>query len=160
MVTLAVLVILVRMAAPAMTEFLEKHRVKRAAETMAASLYLAKSEAIKRNTNVRVVFTGSGATWCYGLTTASSCTCSTANSCTLDAGGDTAVSSSRFPDIQITPPGASLSFSPLRGTVNGNSITFTSENGYQLRAVLSNFGRVRLCSPSGEGNLGGYDACS
>jgi prepilin-type N-terminal cleavage/methylation domain-containing protein len=163
MVTIAVAAILVSLALPSFGGLMEKFRARRATETMAASMYLAKSEAIKRNTPVRVVFTSSnsGATWCYGLTTGDTCTCTTANSCKLDD-AESVVTSTQFKGISLANPatGSVFSFNPLRGTVNAGNVQFKSDKfGYQSRVVLSGFGRVTTCSAAGTGYLGGFKEC-
>ena len=163
MVTVAVAAILVTIALPSFSGVMEKFRARRATETMAASMFLAKSEAIKRNTPVRVVFTSSnsGATWCYGLTTANTCDCTTANSCKLDD-AESVVTSTQFKGISLANPatGSVFSFNPLRGTVNAGNVQFKSDKlGYQSRAVLSPFGRVTTCSAAGTGYLGGFKPC-
>jgi prepilin-type N-terminal cleavage/methylation domain-containing protein len=163
MVTMAVAIIFVSIALPSFGGLMEKFRTRRATETMAASMLLAKSEAIKRNTPVRVVFTSSnsGATWCYGLTTATTCNCTVANSCKLD-NAESVVTSTQFRGISLANPatGSAFSFNPLRGMVNAGNVQFTSDElGYQARVLLSGFGRVTTCSVSGDGYLGGFKTC-
>lgn len=163
MVTMAVAIIFVSIALPSFGGLMEKFRTRRATETMAASMLLAKSEAIKRNTPVRVVFTSSnsGATWCYGLTTATTCNCTVANSCKLD-NAESVVPSTQFRGISLANASTvpAFSFNPLRGTVNAGNVQFKSaELGYQARVLLSGFGRVTTCSASGDGYLGGFKQC-
>jgi len=171
MVVIAIMGILLAIAAPSFTIFFEKFRTKRAAETLGGSLYIAKSEAIKRNQFVRLVITASssGATWCYGLTTATTCNCTVAvpgtNSCSLDAGVETAVSSTAYKGIRVADGGGSaitsmtFNFNPLRGTVDPNTVQFHSENDYETRTVVNSFGRVKTCSPSTNYIGGGYTQC-
>lgn len=172
MVAIAILAILATMAAPSFNSFFDRYRVKRAADTVSAFLINTKSEAIKRNATVRAVFqsAGSGATWCVGMTTDASCDCTVANSCQFKLadgtpdGADRLVRGSDFKDVTLTSPadGAMFSFKPLRGTVEtSNNAQVQSANGLQVRVVVKNTtGRIRLCSPSGVGNIGGYPACS
>ncbi|MFO7542766.1 MAG: GspH/FimT family pseudopilin [Thiobacillus sp.] len=159
LVTIAVAAILATIAVPSFSGLMDKFRARRATETMAASMYLAKSEAIKRNTPVRVVFTGGGDTWCYGLTTANTCDCTTANACKLDD-AESVVKSTQFKGISLANPatGSVFSFNPVRGTVNEGNVQFTS-TAYQSRVVLSGFGRVTTCSVEGDGYLGGFKKC-
>lgn len=163
LVTIAVAAILATIAVPSFSGLMDKFRARRATETMAASMYLAKSEAIKRNTPVRVVFTGGGGTWCYGLTTANTCDCTTANACKLDD-AESVVKSTQFKGISLANPatGSVFSFNPVRGTVDAAIVPaivqFTS-TAYQSRVVLSGFGRVTTCSVAGTGYLGGFKEC-
>lgn len=162
-VTLAVAGILATIAVPAFNGTIESLRARRATESMVAALYNAKSEAIKRNAFVRVVFTtsNSGATWCYGLTKATTCDCTTANSCSLDD-VERVVSNTQFKGIAATvsPNDSTFHFNPLRGTVNAGNVQFTSDDqGFQSRAVISGKGRITTCSDSGTGYMGAFKEC-
>lgn len=161
MVTVAILAILVSIAAPSFNNFFDKYRVKRAAETLSAFLVNAKSEALKRNKNVRTVITGSGTTWCAGMTENSTCDCSTASACQID-GADRVINSTSFKGVQLLEPATThaFEFKTQRGTVTGfETVELESANGSKLNVVVSMVGRIRLCSPSGTGNLGGYTVC-
>lgn len=162
-VTLAIAAILATIAVPAFNGTIESLRARRATESMVSTLYNAKSEAIKRNTFVRLVFKTSdaGATWCYGLTTAATCNCTTASSCLLD-GVDTARSNTQFKGIAATVSAtdATFSFNPLRGTVNAGNVKFTSDSqGFQSKAVISTKGRITTCSDAGAGYMGAFKEC-
>lgn len=162
MVAIAILAILVTMAAPSFSSFIDKYRVKRAADTVSAFLINTKSEAIKRNTTVRAVFQPGA--WCVGMTTADTCDCTATNSadsCEID-GAERVVRGSDFKDIllAVSADESKFSFTPLRGAVNAGNAQVTSANGLQVRVVVKNTtGRIRLCSPSGSGNVGGYPVC-
>lgn len=169
MVAIAVLAILVTLAAPSFNSLIDKYRVKRAADSISAFLVSAKSEAIKQNRTVRAVFqsAGSGATWCAGMTTDASCDCMVASQCqfkladgTAD-GADRVLRGGNYPGIVLENPadGAMFSFTPLRGTVNSGNAQVKSVDGLQVRVRVSGTGRIRLCSPSGAGNVGGYPVC-
>lgn len=162
LVVVAILGILATLAAPSFTSFIDSYRVKRAADTLSAFLVNTKSEAIKQNATVRSVFksSGGGATWCAGMTTASTCDCTLDTSCLIN-GADRRVRGSNFRGIVLTSPadGAMFSFTPLRGTVNSGNAQVQSAGGSQIRVVVTGTGRIRLCSPSGTGNIGGYPVC-
>lgn len=163
-VTLVIAAILASIAVPAFDKMLEYLRARRATESMVAAFYNAKSEAIKRNAFVRLVFTtsNSGATWCHGLTIDDTCDCTQANSCVLD-GVERVVSSTQFRGISAVATGDSanrFNFNPLRGTVNAGNVQFTSNTqGYQSRAVISGIGRITTCSPTGAGYMGAFQVC-
>lgn len=164
MVAIAILAILATMAAPSFNSFIDRYRVKRAGDTVSAFLINTKSEAIKRNKTVSAVITGSGGTWCVGMTEASTCDCTTSGSgaCQID-GVDRAIRSTSFKGIELNGPDTThaFQFKPLRGTVAGNeTVELESEDGLKVNVVVGTFGRIRLCSPSGVGNIGGYSACS
>jgi prepilin-type N-terminal cleavage/methylation domain-containing protein len=162
MTVIAILGILLAMAVPSFNTYFEKYRTRRAAETVAAFLVNAKSEAIKRNANVRAIFkiTAGGTPWCVGLTTASTCDCTTAGSCQIDS-ADRVVSSADFSKTVMASPDNDdmFSFSHQRGTVNADTVQIESDNnGYTMRVVVSAVGRIRLCSPS-DHYIGGYAEC-
>jgi type IV fimbrial biogenesis protein FimT len=163
LIAITVAGILMAIAAPSFNSFIDMYRVKRAGDTISAFLINTKSEAIKRNTTVRAVFQSadSGATWCVGMTTASTCDCMVANACQIDS-ADRVVRGSDYKDIVLTSPadGAMFSFSPLRGTANSGNAQVQSDNGSQVRVIVTGTGRIRLCSPSGSANLKGYAVCS
>ena len=167
-VTLAVAAILATIAVPAFNNTLEYLRARRATETMVAAFYNAKSEAIKRNTFVRVVFktSNAGATWCHGLTQETDCDCTTANSCVLD-GVERVINNTQFKGIAATVTTntsggvPAFNFNPLRGTVNPGNVKFTSDGqGFQSKAVLSGKGRITTCSDTGTGYMGAFEPCS
>jgi prepilin-type N-terminal cleavage/methylation domain-containing protein len=169
MVAVAILGILVTLAAPSFNSFIDKYRVKRAADSISAFLVSAKSEAIKQNKTVRAVFqsAGSGVNWCVGMTSAASCDCTAVNSCQFNLadgtpdGADRVLRGGNYPGIVLENPvdGAMFSFLPLRGTVNSGNARVRSANGLRVQVVVSGRGRIKLCSPSGAGNVGGYPVC-
>lgn len=162
MVTIAIVAILATLAAPSFNSFIDKYRVKRAADTISAFLINTKSLAVKRNQAVRAVFNTTGAAWCAGMTTNTTCDCTVANACQVD-GAERVIRGGDYKGILLavsTPDSSStFAFSPLRGTANvaGNA-EVTSANGLKVRVVVKNTtGRIRLCSPSG--SVTGYPAC-
>ena len=54
LVTIAILAVLAALAAPSFAQILEKWRIRQINEALQSSLYLARSEAIKRGGNVVV----------------------------------------------------------------------------------------------------------
>ncbi|MFT4195883.1 GspH/FimT family pseudopilin [Ottowia sp.] len=60
MVVIAIVAILAALAAPSFTPLIERWRVRQAAEDMQATLYYARSEAIKRGGGISIVPQGSG----------------------------------------------------------------------------------------------------
>jgi len=159
MVVVAIFTIMATMAAPSFNSFFDVYRVKRAGDSVSAFLINTKSEAVKRNRNVSAVITGSGATWCVGMTEDDTCDCSTAGACKID-GVDRAIRSISFKGVELNGPDSehAFQFKPLRGTVTGNeTVELESEDGLMLNVVVSSIGRIRLCSPSG--SIGGYPVC-
>ncbi len=77
MVTLAVLGVLVALAVPSFEALLQKQRVKNASETIFNFVKLARSEAIKQNTNVAFHFDNNNACYAIDDDSSTACDCST-----------------------------------------------------------------------------------
>jgi type IV fimbrial biogenesis protein FimT len=155
-VAMVVFGIMVTIAVPSFTSLMDSIRVKRAADAISSFLVNAKSEAIKRNTSVSVEFqtSNSNATWCAGMALITDCDCTGADAtklCRLD-GVDRVLTGSSADNVGFT-------FTPTRGTASAGSVQVQSDDGRQVRVVVSGTGRIRLCSPSGSGHVGGYAAC-
>lgn len=165
MIVVVITAILLALAVPAFQDTIDKNRLKAATDTLQADLQFAKSEAIKRNKNIRVDFTGSGATWCYGMKEDAACDCTETVStevdfCEID-GIKKTVDNIGFPGVTIansTPPDF-FSFDHIRGTVNAGNVTFNSARQKETRVVISTMGRVRSCSPTDSKNVPGYSSC-
>lgn len=163
LVIMAILAIMATMAAPSFNSLFDSYRVKRAAETVNAFLVNTKSESIKRNKRVTAVITGSGTSWCIGMIQMAdddtTCDCSTAGSCNID-GANRVVDGASYKGVELGDglDGHRFIFSPLRGTVTGNStMALESEDGVAYNVVVAPFGRVRVCSVGS--SKGGYPAC-
>lgn len=171
MMVILVLGILLTVGVPAMNAFTEKNRLKEVAETIASDLHYARSESIKRNKNIFVSFTTDGATnWCYGLSEESTCDCTVvdageANACVFNTAGTTELktaASSEFPTIrliQTTFGGNNTDFDRVRGIAKAGTVYTQSAGGKELQIRVSPLGRVRVCSPSGSDQVGGYPSC-
>lgn len=159
-VTVAILAILVALAVPSFNAFLAKGRLSGAAEALAQDLQLARSEALRRNDDVRLSFSP-GAAWCYGSvagTTACDCT---QGSCTLRR-----VDNSDYAGVTITSVtfgGNTATFTARQGLGNAGAVEFNHPNAGTLRVSLGTTGQsdpagqVRICSTSG--GLAHHPAC-
>lgn len=155
MIVVAILGILAAVAVPSYQLMIERNRLKQAVESLKSDMQLARTEAIKRSTNVMVSrIAGNNGSWCYGLNVASSCDCTVANACGIKqiAGADF------NPIISMASADTDSSFDFRRGTTQGGNITFSTPH-YQARVVFSDTGRVRVCTPSGAETIGGYPDC-
>ncbi len=165
LVTLVISGILTTMAIPGVQRQIEKNRLVNAAEDAQGSLQLARSEAVKRNTDVHVSVITDGATsWCYGLSTTSHCDCHTANDCSLSTAGiavQHAYRNDAYPAVGLatTPATYQATFNRVRGiSQNTGSLAFSTEN-FAIKAVVSVLGRVKLCSATGAKKVHGYEDC-
>lgn len=168
MIVVVIAGVLLTLAVPSFRETMDRNRLKAAVENLNGDLQFARSEAIKRNRPVRLVFTRSngGATWCYGMKENATCDCTVTdptavNYCEIDD-IKKVVSDADFPGVSITsvPAGSSLSFSPLRGTVIDGNTTLQSDLGKQILVKVYSTGRIRMCSPAGSSNVAGYSTSS
>nr|WP_305909806.1 GspH/FimT family protein [Methylomarinum sp. Ch1-1]MDP4522742.1 GspH/FimT family protein [Methylomarinum sp. Ch1-1] len=121
-----------------------------AAEKLYADLQFAKSEAIKRNTDVYVTFNSTDQ--CYGIALASGCQCQGGSPlCELDSGVSKVVNMSEFGNTtmsNITFSGDETRFDPRRGTAFPlGRVEFQSPSGKEAHIRVSTL-RVKLCSPS------------
>jgi type IV fimbrial biogenesis protein FimT len=66
MVTVAVVAVLATMAAPSFQQLIATQRIKSVASALSESLWVARSEALKRNDNVAFNFTNSGSNSAVG----------------------------------------------------------------------------------------------
>lgn len=147
MVTVAVIAILATIAIPVVTTPLEKQRLVAAAETLVGDLSWARSESIKRNKPVRVIFT-TGANWSYCISLSQSCDSSLK-----------ALNGASFPSTSLASVdfrNGSTIFDPVRGInlSDGKAIIRTEQ--FNASIVVSPLGRARIC----EFPQGGYrDPC-
>jgi type IV fimbrial biogenesis protein FimT len=152
MIVIAIIGIIAAMAVPSYQDMIERNRLKQAAEGLKSDMQYARSEAIKRSNDLRVTLTGT-TSWCYGIDdNNSTCACGTAGDCAIKTvnGGD-------FQGIALDDNN-SATFTFRRGTAGAMGSTLSSTN-YQARVVVSNMGRVSICTPAGASGLSGYPVC-
>lgn len=143
LVTLVLLVILGVLALPSWAEFQERQRLKIAAETLASSLNLARSEALARQQFGFVQLAGQGTDrWCYAVSMAQGCDCQTACDAVQTVQG------SSWPGITLSNTSRKMfRFNWKNGAATGANGTATligTQSGQRLCVVLSNLGRVRI----------------
>ncbi|MDF1582801.1 MAG: GspH/FimT family pseudopilin [Methyloprofundus sp.] len=159
MITVAIAGIVASLAVPSFQDMLEQNRLKEAVESLKSDLMFARTEAIKRSTDVTVSRkTGDNGTWCYGLTTGTDCDCSASPStCEIKT-----VSGSEYPQTNIKsawPTSGNLSFDFRRGT-SGTSNTCFSSTKFTVKVQTNNSGRVTICTNNNSTALLGYDYCN
>lgn len=169
MVVLSIMSILLMSGLPSMSGYIERTRLKAAAEGMANDFYLARSEAALRGpgSTVNLSFTNAGSSnWCYGLTTNASCDCTVtdpteADACVVsDSGEDIlkVVDGSGFKHgvrlAGVTFSGSQATFSGGRGLTPPGVASFVA-NGQQVDIAVTPLGRIHICSASSLG----YNPC-
>ena len=162
-ITIAVLAILITIAAPSFNQTIERRKLEGAAEELYAYLQFARSESIKRATDVRVYFKNTaGADWCYGLKVDAACDCEVANSCEID-GISKMVNQDNHPGITMNgstqPFSGWFAFDNRRGTAESGGVTFV--NSYEIRVKVSSLGRIKICGKDDTSfpDLPGYPDC-
>lgn len=114
LITLAVLVVVMMIAVPYMGPFIQRQRVKAASMDIAATVVLARSEAIKRNAVVTVNSTAGTSDWSKGWS--------------VTAGAATLRSQTAMDGIKLDEKNANASFSfSGDGRLVGTGMFFTAQ---------------------------------
>lgn len=154
LITLSIAALILTLAAPNVSHFIEKRRLIAAAEAVAGQLQYARSEAISRSKTVYARISANGTTtWDMGVSTTNSCnplpsiTRTDATACTLviddgdgnvhgtDPDGDgTAIDD---PDDLVLKTLHSTDFSNVVMSTNNNQITFDPARGTAVSGVMT-----------------------
>ncbi len=138
-----ILAILGLMAVPSWVEFQERQRLKAAAETLASSLNLARSEALAQQQFAYVQLSGQGTErWCYAVATSPSCDCQASCEAVQRVEGQS------WPGVTLSSSSRKVfRFNWKNGSAtgaNGTATLIAAQSGQRLCVVLSNLGRVRI----------------
>ena len=149
LITIAILVLVVSLGAPAITSIQKNMQLKAAAETSYFAFQQARVAAITQSVDVTVAI-NSSENWCAALSDDGVCNCSILNDCTLN-GVEYKVDFSDYPFVNIDTvtfgEDSVAIFDSNRGMAIGHagSVVF-SDGDKQLKLILSNMGRVRICA--------------
>ncbi|WP_293747912.1 GspH/FimT family pseudopilin [uncultured Paraglaciecola sp.] len=160
LITISILVLVVTLGSPAINSIQKNMQLRGAAQSSYFAFQQARVAAITKNIDVTVAIR-SGKSWCAALSDNGVCDCAVESECTLD-GAEYKVDfvDYRFVEIDKVTFGADsvAVFDANRGLAIGHagSIVF-SDGEKQLKLILSNMGRVRLCSI--DSNIGGFETC-
>ncbi|WP_018949163.1 GspH/FimT family pseudopilin [Thioalkalivibrio sp. ALMg11] len=171
MITIAVLVILVTLAAPAFN-LAEQRRVIGAAESALDQIQTARSEAIKQGRDIHFVshqVDDDGNAWCHGISSTPACDCTvddetSADACTIVMAGDEdavlrTTSSDDYRNVSMKGE-QTITFNHVRGTVQGDrsDLVFTSSpNAFEMQVQINPIGRPRACGTNRA--MGAYSKC-
>ena len=153
MVALAIVALLMTLAVPSFGSVLARHRLKAAAEQLAADLAEARLLAAQRGHALHLNLHG-GAPWCWAVTTTSGCDCRVAQSCqlkTVRAADHPGVTLLDGRELRIDAPGLGT----LRAA-DGHAL-LQGREGAALRVALTPLGRAKVCAPGAA--VAGYTAC-
>ena len=142
MIVIAIIAIFAAIALPSFSSLIERGRLKSATEVIKADIQFARSEAMKRSADVTTVFTSG--TPSYTMTDAS--------------GTIKTVDGTQFSSGVAIAANTTVVFNFRRGNANASDVTLSTTN-YQSRVVISNRGRVGVCTPAGQTGVGGYPGC-
>ena len=147
-IVVAIIGIFSAVAIPSIKDMTDRNRLKNIVETMAQDIQLARSEAVKRNSDIFLTVDESAA-WCYGIdSNAAGCDCTVTNSAN-DAYCDLKrIVSTDFSNISVTAANtnlASVTFTPTGVAQNTGKIEFVSGN-MLARLNVNVVGRIRTCS--------------
>lgn len=160
MATVSVASIALTIAIPAMQQTFLRRQLEGAASEVYNNLLLMRSQAINKNRNAYVNFTGSGTDWRYGLDDSASCDPAASGDCAV-SGSERVYAGSQWKSVTLNQnfAGNELSFEPRRGTASApGMVTLTSPAG-EIRVRISPIAYISICSV-GPQRLGGYAECS
>lgn len=147
MVTIAILAILASIATPSFIETIARQRLEGGLNMLAIDLQLARSEAIRRRTDARLVIAADGASYTVDYDNDPSAVVNWQNVKTVS-----------MPDNVSLTPNVVVQFDSLRGFAAAQSITATnSKITATLQASTNAVGRVQTCSAGG--SFKGYPSC-
>ena len=155
LVVIALVAIILALAAPSFTGTLARKRLEGVASELATDIQYARSEAVQLNRAVGIVF----GTNCYVVYVLAG---NPATSCTSLGDLATALKRVQISDgvsLTFVPPVARafIAFDPVRGLavdatgttdLSGEVNLAHSAGNWQIRALVTKVGRVKLCSPN------------
>jgi type IV fimbrial biogenesis protein FimT len=176
MVVVLVVSVLLTVGLPAFNGYLERNRLRSAAEGIANDFGFARSEAIMRGPagTMNVSFKVTGPTdWCYGFVVSGECDCKVsdttdASACVIDIAGTNTLrrvlSTEYQGDVSMTMDNATkfsgtnptAMFTATRGLANAGEVRLSAD-GNSVYVQITALGRVRICSPSS--TIVGYPTC-
>jgi type IV fimbrial biogenesis protein FimT len=140
MVALAVIAVLMTLALPSFGNMMSRHRLKAAAEQMAADLSELRFLAAQRGQPMHVSLS-TGPQWCYALAVAGGCDCRVPQGCQLKT-----VRAREHPGVTLLE-GQDLRIDPHPAQGVGGALLQGSD-GARLRVALSPLGRPKVCAPA------------
>lgn len=171
LVGVAILGVLLALAAPSLADFINRKRVETVAAELATDLAYARTEAAMRAENILIRFNSDTNLTCYSITYTSgigTCDCRRAAGTSCGGGFSTAYELKinqlqRSSGVTMTPSQAGSPFGFIAPRLTASDpnffITVAGTRGATLVVRTNAAGRVITCSPSGSGNISGYQTC-
>jgi type IV fimbrial biogenesis protein FimT len=155
LLVLAISAILLSAALPNWAQFLHTRRLERVAGELLADLQWVRTEAVMRNTPLRISFQSPAFGDCYVVHggPANSCTCRADNTAQCDAGSPllktVQLQAAGTERVQLRSNASNLLFDPSHGTSTPTgTLRVVSPDGREVRHNVNVMGRVRSCSPA------------
>lgn len=139
-VTVVVISIFASIAVPSYSEWIERQRLSRAVSDLANLIQFARTETLKTDTNMYLVFTV-GDNWCSAVQTTSA-----ALDCDSNISGRH-IAYTNYPGIKMVSPtsGSMFYFDKVRGTpVNSNNFLFENSLSTSCSLSVSALGMVTI----------------
>lgn len=157
LIALTIVGILLATGIPSMTTWIANSRIRAAAESIANGMQLARSEAIRRNTNIEFRLTDTQGSWT--ISSGSGCTFTSPTVIQSAPSSTSTISVSTFSNVQASTAttaqvrvfGAN-GWQACTGTVqfvalSVDSTSLSSTESRDLRVVVPALGRARVCDP-------------
>ena len=173
MMSIVLLAIGMALALPSYRDMVEKRQVTNGAEQVAAFINTAQGVAMKTNQVVTVSYTHTDSDdWCIGAVAGNTaCDCEQTNTAAADFCQiasqqfilDHSIANDRALMFDMVGDG-SFAYDPVRGLFDDldDSLTLqlrSNSEDFRLNLVVSNTGRVVLCSASASHAIPGYEVC-
>lgn len=152
MIGLGIAAILMSLAVPSFSTYLQRQRLKAAALGLELDLQDARFESARRGVPLHVIFQP-GAEWCYAITTTPECGCRSAQPCRLKSvrGGDRrGVQMAEFHPTRFDPASG-------KSDLAGTAAVLQATGQERVRVGLTAAGRPFVCMA--QGSLTGIAAC-
>lgn len=152
MIGLAICAVLMSLAVPSFAAYLQRQRLKAAAQGLELDLREARFEAAQRGSSLFLKYSP-GADWCYAITTHNACDCRVQQPCrlkTVRASDRRGVQLAEFQDAGFDPASG-------KGDVTGTVAILRAPGGERVRVNLAPTGRASVCML--DGNLPSIAGC-
>lgn len=169
-ISLATATILLGLATPSFSDFMNKRKVAGAADQIASFFESTKMIAVKRNEFTTITFkkAENGPAWCIGavIGNATECDCWAEDPVCLIDGSPMVLSDesfAEFEDIETSFADGMLTFDPIRGILTDPTDLVAMDiahavEDYQVTVQVNATGGVTRCTPSDK-RLVGYKTC-
>lgn len=149
---LGICAVLMSLAVPSFGQYLQRQRLKTAAQGLELDLREARFEAARRGSALYLSFQG-GADWCYALGTTPDCNCHVQQACRIKATRGSDLRGVHLLEAQT------VRFDPATGQAEtpGMAAVWASSGGERVKVSVGAMGRPAVCMQ--EGSLPPFPAC-